>query len=110
MGLALEANEIMARTWVVAERLADPHAAFGVIAKDCTDLGALDSNAVAYLVSSAATLEPHDVFMKRFIAWCVGAMNVVPGIVGEHKNLAHRFTSDSEINSGTVSVIIFTFP
>ena len=63
----METYEIMAQTWAMAERLVDPHAAFGPIAKGCIDLGAFNNDAAVLLIPSSATPDSHAILMKRLV-------------------------------------------
>lgn len=51
----------------MSDRLVDPHAAFGSIAKECVDLAAFSNDAAVFLIPSSATPESHAILMKRLV-------------------------------------------
>ena len=70
----METYETMAQTWTMAERLVDPYAAFGSIAKDCVDLGAFNNDAAVFLIPSSATPASHAILMKRLVMLVVNLL------------------------------------
>lgn len=74
LGLAMETYETMAQTWTMAERLVDPYAAFGSIAKECVDLGAFNNDAAVFLIPSSATPASHAILMKRLVMLVVNLL------------------------------------